>query len=69
MELSETVYDLSTLIDKSTHSDNIYGNPITEECATHDYDTIVDVNDVHENNMHENMHDDFSSTSAQTMLN
>ena len=31
--------------------------------------TIVDVNDVHEKNMHENVHDDHSSMSAQTMLN
>ena len=69
MELSETVYDLSTLIDISTHSDNICGNSTTENNATHNYDTIVDVNDVHENNMHENVHDDHSSMSAQTMLN
>ena len=66
MELSETVYDLSTLIDISTHSDNIYGNSTTENNTTHNYDTIVDVNNVHENNMHENVHDDHSSMSAQT---
>ena len=35
MELSDTVYDLSTLIDISTHSDNIYGNSTTENNATH----------------------------------